>query len=396
MKRLAALALLAACGGPSRPITPPVAMTIKPLGDVETPDLARPANSDEPEMPVQIALSTNRLCARVDGRVYCRSQVNLDPPLVQDKLRMSGVDDAIDISGSGGLLCVATRRGTVLCSGSNEYGELGAQSKEDRSDTFVEVTGVSHAKRVSAGRNHACATLDDRRVQCWGKNENGQTGSDTFYQAPARELVRASLVPNVKSDNAVAGGESTCARTPERHVVCWGFQQDREQAMKTGHGQNERPTRMPELDDISALTGHDEGYCAVRRGHVLCWGNARRLIPGTDYFGSGIVSVAEIKDAQHVALADAHGCILHTDGRVSCFGYPYTYALGRAGPSDPQKQYEAQPPEVVEGLPRARFVAVGGMQSCALTYGNDLYCWGRWYTDAGTHDEVKSIAIQLR
>jgi hypothetical protein len=371
-------------------------MTIKPVGTMDVAPLAPRSNDDAPEPPLQVVLAMSRLCVRADGRVYCHPQSGPEPPIIQEKFRIDGVDDAVHLAGGRSLLCVVTRRGTVMCAGSNDFGELGARSDKERSDSFVEVVGVTHAKRVTVGTSHACAMLDDKSVTCWGKNENGQTGGDTYYHPVARQLVRPTRVPNVQSDNAAAGSNSSCARTLQRQVFCWGFEQDRTEAMKTGHWRNERPTRMADLDDISAIYSRDEGYCGLRRGQILCWGDARRLIPGTEYFGGGIVSVADIKDAQQVALSDSHACALHNDGRVSCFGYPYTYALGHAVTSDPQKEFEVAAPAVVEGLPRAKLVAAGGTQSCALTHNDELYCWGRWYSHSGTRDELKPVPIALR
>ena len=397
MRRALAVAFFTVACGPGRAPSPPVAMTIRPVGTSDAPTVATAVDPETAEAPLQMAFAGNRLCVRSDGRVYCQPSTGSPvSPLVQDELRVAGVEDAIDLSGNRSLMCVATRRGTVMCAGTNTHGELGARAEDEETDHFVEVVGVAHARRVAAGITHACALLDDKSVKCWGRNDHGQTGSDTYYMPQARLLATATLVPGVKAESVAAGNESTCARTPERQVVCWGMQQDQGPRMKAARWTNERPTRIPDLDDVSALQAQDEGYCAIRRGRVLCWGQARRLIPGTDYFGSGIVSVADLKDIQQVALSDSHACALHGDGRVSCFGYPYTGALGRPQPSDPTKQYDAVTPTLVEPLPRAKFVGAGGTLSCALTSNNDVYCWGRWYTDGGTHDEPSPISIQLR
>lgn len=396
-QRVFAAVALVAIGCGDRPATQPTAIAVNPVSsDAGVPAAPPSTDHESTEAPIQIGFAMSRLCVRADGKIYCQSSSNPTPPLVQDKLQIGGVDDAVDFQGGRTFACVVTRRGTVMCTGSNQHGELGVQSDIAQSDTFVEVVGLTKARRVTVGFATACAVLEDKSVTCWGRNEHGQTGSDTDYQPAARMLVKPSLVANVTTDNAAVSGESTCARTLDRQVMCWGAQQDQTQAMKTGRYVNERPTRVHDLDEVSALYAMESGYCALRRGEVTCWGGARRLLPSTDYFGSGLIAVPEIKDVQQLALADSHACALHTDGRVSCFGYPYTMALGRAKPADQQKEYEAVGPALVEKLPRARFVAAGGSQSCVLTTNNDVYCWGRWYTDAGTHDEVAPIPIQLR
>lgn len=391
------VALLSACGDPNRPSRAPLAMTIPSVAPVQAAPAAPVETEAAAESSLQLVFAGTRLCVRSEGRVHCQpTSGSLVTPLVQDQLRVEGVDDAVDLAGSDQIMCAVTRRGTVTCAGSNTWGELGARSDEGHRETFGEVVGVTHARRVSVGSDHVCALLDDKSVTCWGRNDFGQTGSDTIYRPEARQLVKASVVPNVKAESVVATSESTCARTPEREVVCWGLLQD----PKTGYSRATRPTRVPELDDVSALYAHGIGYCALRRGKILCWGHARGLVAGVDRSDHGVVTVREIKDAQQLAISDRHACALHADGRVSCFGYPSSTALGRSMSPEPQVQYVATGPGLVEGLPRARFVAAGGSQSCALTSDDasraDVYCWGRWYTDAGAHDEPKPIVVPLR
>lgn len=392
---LAAGLLAAGCDGKPRDPRAPVAMTVTPVGSssvVTTP--SAPGDDVAATSPLQIAFAGDQVCVRSDGAVYCQRTDRLrQEPLIQKPHRIDGVDDAVDLAGVLAFLCVVTRRGTVMCRGSNEHGELGAHLDQDRSDTFVEVHDVARARRVATGPHHACAILEDKSVKCWGRNDSGETGSDTAYRPAAHALVGPTLVPGVKAEAIAAGISATCAVTPERTVLCWGANDHHVRPGGPEQYRNERPTRLPDLDDVTAVYARNRGYCALRRGEVLCWGDARALVRGADWSGRGPLPVPGIGNATALGLADGHACALLGDGRVSCFGHPYTGALGRPSAG---RGYDVEDPGAVEGLPPMRGVSVAGMESCALARDGDLYCWGHRPTEVGGAPSSKPVPLKLR
>ncbi|MCC7534872.1 MAG: hypothetical protein IT379_01590 [Deltaproteobacteria bacterium] len=68
--------------------------------------------------------------------------------------------------------CALRARGTVVCWGANDWGQLGDGTLLDRSSPD-EVPGVSDAVELAVGGAHACARLDSGLVQCWGANVRG-------------------------------------------------------------------------------------------------------------------------------------------------------------------------------------------------------------------------------
>jgi alpha-tubulin suppressor-like RCC1 family protein len=59
---------------------------------------------------------------------------------------------------------------------------------------------------VSTGGRHTCAIGDDRHLECWGSNDEGQCDTEcTTY------WIRVS-----------AGDRHTCAIAADRSIKCWG------------------------------------------------------------------------------------------------------------------------------------------------------------------------------
>jgi alpha-tubulin suppressor-like RCC1 family protein len=343
--------------------------------------------SEPREPPIQLVATLARLCMRADGHLYCASMSELDQPLVRPANEVAGIEDATSFAMGRGDGCAVTRRGTVLCFGDNTFGQLGAKLGAERSESAVEVAGVARARHVFAGPLHACASLEGGTLRCWGNNANGQTGSDTIYLPEARELAGSAEVPGVKSESVACTYGATCAVTASQEVSCWGRQEG-----LMNSPSNQRPTLVPGLSGIDEVAAGDSAFCGLRRGEVVCWGEGRRMVAGADE-RSAVSVVPGIRGAKHLSIVDDHGCALLGDGRVACFGFPYSHALGRAADDSAT---EPVPGEVIDGLPRATAVTTSLGISCALTTESELFCWGRWYSQQGEHDEPKPFRLRLR
>ena len=188
--------------------------------------------------------------------------------------RLAGGDVSVGRSTAVGLAAVVVggahscglrQGGSVVCWGSNQFGQLDVPS------------GVFAA--VVAGSAHSCGLLSGGSVVCWGSNQFGQLD-----------------VPSGVFAGVVAGGAHSCGLRQGGSVVCWGSNQ---------FGQLDVPSGV----FAGVVTGGAHS-CGLRSGgSVVCWGN--------DEFGqssppSGVFA--------GVVTGGAHSCGLRSGGSVVCWG----------------------------------------------------------------------------
>ena len=213
--------------------------------------------------------------------------------------------------------------------------ELSPEVLEDATDFAGDRLGVNAtgsavaAQSVSLGGAHTCALMQNTTVQCWGNNASGQLGNNsTTSQATPQKVVGLTGVRQI-----AAARDHSCALTTQGLVYCWGLNN----AGQVGDGTT-----------------------------------TNRFIPTLVSGLSGITQIA-------VGGGDGtgHSCALLGTGQVRCWGYNAYNQVSAGGWSSYGQNPNALLPIVVNGLPPAKFIALGGWHSCAILL-NSIYsqCWG--------------------
>jgi hypothetical protein len=139
----------------------------------------------------------------------------------------------------------------------------------------VKVPDVANVVAVdSAPNGPTCALIADGTVECWGRNNFGQTGTGTTEPTPTpKPVVGLTGATAVDVDfNAV------CALITNGTVKCWG----RGEQLGNNSGPGTFSTIPVTVSGISDAVTIDGGCAVLASGGVKCWGPVSRVGPVTD------------------------------------------------------------------------------------------------------------------
>jgi alpha-tubulin suppressor-like RCC1 family protein len=285
--------------------------------------------------------------------------------------------------------CAVTAGGEVKCWGNNDYGQLGDGTQLERSAP-VNVGGLTDVKALTAGWGHVCALLQSGGVKCWGYNADGELGDGSTADSGAPVDV-AGLSSGVVAIDA--GDYHTCAMTDKHTLYCWG---------KNAYGQlgdwtkssSAVPVKSPFFGGGVAEVAAGWGHTCVRttEGWAKCWGNNAY---GQMGFGKTTDIHLPAEDVVNLngrvlkVTADGNQtCALTAGGGVQCWG---DGRYGQLGDGGDRKRYE---PAQVTGLTAGvSDVETGWYHACAVVSGGELRCWGwNFYGQLGDGTTVNQSA----
>ncbi len=337
-------------------------------------------------------------------------------------VRVSGTHSFAEASLGTFHTCAVTTAGTGLCWGSNSAGQLGnGASTGSNASTPVAIAGGLSFSRVVAGDSHSCGVATDGAVYCWGSNTSGQLGDGTT----SGSATPVAIAGGVTFVSLSAGSDQTCGITTTGTSYCWGRNgvgqlgdgtvQDRRRPVTVsgGHtfasvsagnaytcavrtdglafcwganntGQLGNPTMTTQSASPLAVAGGltfasvTTGWfhaCALRTGGAAyCWGsnNSGQVGDGTTINPRpGPVGVAGGHSFASVSAGASHTCGVRTDGTAYCWGLNNVGQLAASGVGT-----QSRNPAAVQGGLVFASVSAGGSQTCGVTTGGVLYCWG--------------------
>jgi len=159
-------------------------------------------------------------------------------------------------------VCALEASGTVLCSGSNSWGQLGDCGSSPVS--LLEVPGIANATQVAATAVTNCSLLLDKSVDCWG--------GASFILGPygSAACSSAQLIQGLPALEQIAlGGDRGCGTTAAGAVWCWGSP-----IPCAMHGTCDRqdtvPRHVPLLDQAMELALEADATCGIIDGKIRC------------------------------------------------------------------------------------------------------------------------------
>jgi len=107
----------------------------------------------------------------------------------------------------------------TYCWGDNTYSQLGQGGTAGQSYTPVVAASVN-ATALAAGGNENCILIGSGQVACWGSDSEGQLGSGIASGGSSNQLMPAEVT---SATAIVVGGEHACALVQNGRVECWGY-----------------------------------------------------------------------------------------------------------------------------------------------------------------------------
>lgn len=264
----------------------------------------------------------------------------------------------------GDARCDATAKSVERCRGDRAAFELDAKCD-------VGCAGgkcLLITKIAANGGFSTCARTSDGLLRCWGANSFGQLGSGSTFPSSRPQLV-SGLAAVVDVDISF----HACAALATGTVSCWGNNADGQ----LGDGTKlNRLSPVPVLGPtaiIQAATGSN--FTCVRSSSdvVYCWGanEAGQLGVGTISPTTTWSSTPTIANARSVRAGASHACAILNDDSLWCWGANSDGQLGdgtRIGRLKPTKIGIGSVADVAPGsnthAPRPKMVACGaGVQT---------------------------------
>ncbi len=260
----------------------------------------------------------------------------------------------------------------------------------DASDEAVVCTGTPCATQLTAGDNHFCALLADGTVRCWGLDSHGSLGRGQLDGADAGLAPRPVVgLTNATQISAGAAGSTTCARTADGHVRCWGDNSSAQLGLAPppdsdpyvrDSDDHSTPSEVAIGAPVARVDVGQTTACAVGADEkVYCWGanDSRQLArpASNSWYESPGPAALEDYQVTRLALSGYSSLGLTKDGHLINWGRP----SGRdSSLSSSEGTALPIPLTTLSGVTRVE--TSGSLSdtedhSCAIA-GGKVYCWG--------------------
>jgi alpha-tubulin suppressor-like RCC1 family protein len=246
-----------------------------------------PVHLPEGIVVVSYALGGNHTCVLTSqGDAYCFGE-NANGQLGDGTLKDRSIPTRVLLPDGVTLQSIAlgenhscglTKEGILYCWGSNEYAQLGDGSWKDKSTpTRVSLPDGATFDSIALGISHTCGLTPKGTVLCFGNNEFGQLcdGEDMRLLQTHATPTPIKISEDIIFESIVLGGYHTCGLTTQGDTYCCGKNSEGQLGNGTKKN-NSTPTRISLPIDIifeSIALGKFHSCGLTPENAIFYWGN---------------------------------------------------------------------------------------------------------------------------
>lgn len=262
------------------------------------------------------------------------------------------------------------KTGSVWCWGYDSNGQLGVTDVLGRSSPVQTVAGGTNWRQVDAGQYHTAAIKADGTLWLWGRNINGELGTNDLTD-------RSSPVQTIAGGNnwrqVACGSQSTAAIKTDDTLWVWG------RSSSGRLGTNDLIDRSSPVQTIAGgnnwkqVSFRSHAAAIKTDGTLWVWGeNSYGRLGTNDVLNrsSPVQTVAGGTNWKQVSCGYNHTAAIKTDGTLWTWGRNVFYGLGVFGTD------RSSPVQIAVGGTNWKQVSAGNDFTAAIKTDGSLWCWG--------------------
>ena len=280
--------------------------------------------------------------------------------------------------------CGILENGSAMCWGRDTYGQLGdggESTSNIRPNTYVDTPNDVTVSQIFTGPYRTCAILSNDVTNCWGFNEDGQSGDESTntYKSPTNAV---KFPEGRVAESMGMGHKHTCAILDNDQLACWGT--DLHGALGNGDSNSEDQylpviiSTPADRTTVKVEAGVSHTCILMDDGGIMCWGrdNAGQLGNGesspTTYAPESDVILPEGRIATDISVGNEHSCAILDNKSVVCWGMNN---YGQLGDNSSTNAKIPTFPHLPNGSTATK-ISSGSQHTCATIENGSLYCWG--------------------
>ncbi|MDB2623701.1 putative Ig domain-containing protein, partial [Candidatus Poseidoniales archaeon] len=293
--------------------------------------------------------------------------------------------DVISLAFGHQHACGLLDTGAVKCWGRNNNGQLGTNSGDKDTPQTVNLGSGRTATSIYAGGYFTCAILDDASVKCWGQNDQGQLGIGSTSNTNTPTTIN-TLGSGRTAVSLATAYNAVCALLDDGSVKCWGD----DNKGQLGNGGSNSDITSPPASAINlgtgrtakAITGGEFHFCAILDDDsIKCWGEGDDGKLGTGSTGirnTPTSTSGSFASGRYAVAIDAgydHTCAILDNGQLTCWGSDADGQLGNGATTGTKSSLQSSTVSLGTGR-TAISLSAGGEHTCAQLDNGQLKCWG--------------------